>query len=180
MTPEERTAISAMLGGDSASLAHELDEIEAVIGIYRSNKKNAASLPSRKTRKRDLTEYSEALALIATPTETVDAAFGDIREYARLLQVAQRLYPHVKQALEKDNKKAFKGPSPDDREWLLSRLSTIFTRCTGKAPTASWNEHLPGYSGPFYDFARALFTEGEFTNSALGKTIKRTRAVTKS
>jgi hypothetical protein len=173
MDEELRQQIADLIGREVGEIATELDEIEGCVRLYEFNKGELDSMPKRSERAAELRQLQAALASVLTRSDTVDRVMGGTDEYETLLDVARRVKLLVDEAIRGGDENPRRGPDPDDRGWLITRLANIFEVVAQEKATVTTDPVTNEISGRFFVFVRLAIPRVLFADVTLGDQIKK-------
>ncbi|SDH82471.1 hypothetical protein [Paraburkholderia phenazinium] len=168
-----RQEIADLLGRDVNEISAELDEIDACVRLYDFNKGEIDAIPKRSVRAAELRRFKRALATVLLREDTVERLLSGVAEYAVLLDAAQKVASLVDETIAQGDESRRRGPDPDDRGWLITKLAEIFEVVAQEKATVTTDPVTNEISGHFFEFARLAIPRALFADVTLGDQIKR-------
>jgi len=173
MNQDVRQRIADVVDQSADDISVELDQIDACVRLYELNKGEIGSMPKRSERAAELRQFQAALASVLTGSDTVDRVLGGTEEYEILLDVAKRAKSFIDEAIRRGDENPKRGPDPDDRGWLITRLAEIFEVLAHEKATVTTDPVTNEISGRFFAFVRLGIPRVLFADVTLGDQVKK-------
>ncbi len=161
---------------DQFAIREILEEIDGLTGNYRASAVDLDTPSNLSTRnalqklKREFGDVTKALDVIINLPSGVKAIFESQDHGYLAFRESSEQFRDLVDAISKSTN----DPSP--RNWYIKNLGRVFGGLVGQELKDLKSYHDAAseeYKGSFFEFARLMFHEAEFSNAALEKAIRR-------